>query len=659
MGTTRKSRALSVLFFVALVLYIFVSAYPSTGVRAQSAGEAEISPPDTEDYPNFKTNLKIYDFLGTFIHHIQEEDIQLLENGIPVEITGLEEVRPGAQLVFALNPGPPFAIQDSQAVSRYDNIINSLASWGKSRIGTNIDDLSLITTGGANSNHLDNPTDWVTVLTSSQVDSRTAVPSLDTLFRAISLASDSTIRSGMGKAVLFITPPLEGLLDEPFNNIISQAQQHDVRINVWMVTSPGTYSAKAAEQLSSLAQETQGNYFLYTGEEEFPDLENYFESLRNLYIIDYKSKVTASGTHQLQAQIETQTEPVSTLPVDFDFEILPPAPSLIAPPIRITRSQQNENNWSELLSQTEIPLTPSEQALSIAVDFPDGKPRSLVRSTLYINGSKVDENNLPPFNSFTWNLSDVNSPGTYQIQVEVEDNFGIRGQSGVIPIEVYLELPEPSLLGTIFSNLPTILILVLLLGGSLVFLILVLGGKIKPTTPGVASRFRRRRRKEKPYSPEEISDEAIRTTKEYINQQVNGAEQEPHAVLIPLEDTPYLEEVNSIPIFADEIVIGSNPKKANIIFEDPSIEEIHARIQKISDDEYKVADEHTIAGTWVNYEPVPWDGQSITHGDLIHFGGSGYLFKLMDPTKIRKPVIKTNATIFDLIDSNKKPNYPK
>lgn len=646
----RKGLAFSCLI---LLLNLLVHASPNAVIKAQSSGEAEISPPDTENYPIFKTNLKIYDFQGMFIHNLQNENIQLLENGIPVEITGLQEIRPGAQLVFALNPGPPFAIQDSQAVSRYDNIINSLADWGKSRIGTNIDDLSLITTGGASSNHMNNPSDWVTVLTSSQVDSRSVAPNLDTLFRAVSLASDSPVRSGMGKAVLFITAPLEGLPDEPFDNVIAQAQQHGVRINVWMVTSPGTYSAKAAEQLSRLAQETQGNYFLYTGEEEFPDLENYFEPLRNLYTIEYRSKISRSGTHQLQAQVETKTEPVSTLPVNFEFEILPPAPSLIAPPIRITRAQQNENNWSDFLSKTDIQLFPEEQLLSIAVDFPDGKPRSLVRSTLFVNGSIVDENREPPYDSFTWNLENVNSQGTYQIQVEIEDIFGIRGQSAVIPVEIIIELPEPNLWVTIFSNLPTIIILTLLLSGSVVFLILILSGKIKPTTPGITSRFRRGTKKKKTSQSKENHDKENTTEKDHKKQKEDGSTLEALAVLTPLKDMPDNQKFASIPLYNDEISIGSDPKMVNIVLEDNSIECIHARIKRISDEEFWVTDEHTIAGTWVNYEQVTWDGKSLKQNDLIHFGRIGFLFILKNPPRNQKPVIKKGAVYPDFIEPDK------
>ena len=656
MGKTRNNQALRIFLAMLLLVNLIVLSIPATGAKAQSAGEAEISPPDTENYPIFSTNLKVYDFQGLFIHSLQGENIQLLENGNPVRITGIQEIRPGAQLVFAINPGPPFAIQDSQAVSRYDRIINSLADWGKSRIGTNIDDLSLITTGGASSNHLINPSDWVTVLTSSQVDSRTVVPSLDTLFRGISLASDSPVRPGMGKAVLFITQPLEGLSDEPFDNIIAQAQQHDVRINVWMVTSPGTYSAKAAEQISRLAQETQGDYFLYTGEEELPDLEKYFEPLRNLYSIDYQSEITSSGTHQLQAQVETKTEPVSTLPLNFEFEILPPAPSLIAPPIRITRAPQKENNWSDLLSQTEIPLIPSQQAISIAVDFPDGKPRPLVRSTLYVNGSIVDENNVSPYDSFIWNLENVNSQGTFQIQVEIEDAFGIRGQSALIPVEVILELPEPNLLTAIFSDLPTIAILVLLLTGSLVLLFLVLGGKIKPITPGVSSRFRQGKRKKKHSASEVRPDNGIRKEKEMNRQAGSAALSEALAVLITLEDQPNQQKSRRIPINNLDNLIGSDPKKADIVLEDNSIEAIHARIKWVSEKEYWIMDEHTIAGTWLNFEPVPWDGHSLTDGDLIHFGRIGYLFKITNSSMVRIPVIKTGAVFADLTDSDEQVN---
>jgi hypothetical protein len=257
------------LLILALLLPVVVNAQ-------DGGGKAFITPPTMVVFPYFETYLTVYDSQGKFIQNLKTTDIRMLEDGHSAPVTGVKELRPGVQAVIAINPGPPFAIQNSQAVSRYDFVIESLDKWGGSRIGTTIDDLSLLTTGGASTSHVSDPAEWGSTLTSSQVDAKIATPSLDTLSRAVDLAADPTPRPGMGRAVLFITPPFEGTLDGSLDNIASQAEQNGVKIFVWMVASPGAFSSVEAERLAELAEGTGGAFFCYYGEEELPDTETYF-----------------------------------------------------------------------------------------------------------------------------------------------------------------------------------------------------------------------------------------------------------------------------------------------------------------------------------------------------------------------------------------------
>jgi pSer/pThr/pTyr-binding forkhead associated (FHA) protein len=48
---------------------------------------------------------------------------------------------------------------------------------------------------------------------------------------------------------------------------------------------------------------------------------------------------------------------------------------------------------------------------------------------------------------------------------------------------------------------------------------------------------------------------------------------------------------------------------------------------------FRLADEGSTAGTWVNYTPVSHEGTRLEHGDLIHFGRVGYRFMLKEPRR--------------------------
>ena len=50
------------------------------------------------------------------------------------------------------------------------------------------------------------------------------------------------------------------------------------------------------------------------------------------------------------------------------------------------------------------------QPLEIIVEFPDGHPRPLVRTTLYVDGQIAAENTAEPFNAFTWDLTATRRP---------------------------------------------------------------------------------------------------------------------------------------------------------------------------------------------------------------------------------------------------------
>jgi hypothetical protein len=87
-----------------------------------------------------------------------------------------------------------------------------------------------------------------------------------------------------------------------------------------------------------------------------------------------------------------------------------------------------------------------------------------------------------------------------------------------------------------------------------------------------------------------------------------------------------------------ETLIGSNPHKCTLIVDDPTVAEIHARIQMNDDLSFRIWDEGTIAGTWVNFTRTPEDGALLEHGNLVHIGGIGFRFNVRNPAHIRKPV---------------------
>ena len=113
-----------------------------------------------------------------------------------------------------------------------------------------------------------------------------------------------------------------------------------------------------------------------------------------------------------------------------------------------------------------------------------------------------------------------------------------------------------------------------------------------------------------------------------------------------------------ISITSDEISIGSNPDKATLVLEDPSIEGLHARLVHAPDGAFRLFDQGSIAGTWVNFGPVPADGATLQHGDIVHFGRIGFRFTVHAPGPVLKPNIIEDGELHSDEESGRDPGNP-
>ncbi|MGE5072122.1 MAG: FHA domain-containing protein, partial [Anaerolineae bacterium] len=95
-----------------------------------------------------------------------------------------------------------------------------------------------------------------------------------------------------------------------------------------------------------------------------------------------------------------------------------------------------------------------------------------------------------------------------------------------------------------------------------------------------------------------------------------------------------------IPLNDKEITFGTDPVQSLYVLDDPSLAPRHARITQAEDGQFLVADAGTIAGTWVNFEPVGPEGHPLHHGDVVHFGQLIYRFELKDPPPPPEPKIE-------------------
>lgn len=607
---------------------------------AQVGGGATLSNPNIEAFPRIQLYLDAHDAQGNFIHGLDADQVRILEDGNARPVTQLHQLRPGVQVVVAINPGPSFAIRNNKAISRYDILKETLRDWATSRLGSNIDDLSLLITSGPAASHTPSPAQWISALDAEQIDPRTARPDLDILFRAAGLVSDPLPRPGMSRAILFITAPPEGQSDQSLENLAAQVKEQHVPIFIWMVSSSGAFSTQSAQQLITLSEQTGGEFYTFTGEEALPNPEEYLEPLRHIYSLEYLSGVSTSGAHEIIAQIETGEASIETPPVSFEIEIQPPKPAFVSPPLEIQRQAPEIGESESESNQTDGGLAPQEQRLQVVFEFPDGRLRDLVYSALLVDGSVVAENSQPPFDQFTWKLDPYTSDGLHQLQVQARDALGLTGASQEIPVQVSVTEAGENPLGGFRQNLPILASLFAMLAGAVLLLVLIVGGRLRPR----AHRAARTRRKSDPVTqPVHISTEPGPYRRagwaNRLQWPQRGAGPQAFAYLNPIHDPDQPDTLPPIPVTSDEVTLGSEPGISTLVLDDPSVEALHARLSRQEDGSFRLSDAGSIAGTWVNYSPVSKEGTRLEHGDLVHIGRIGFRFTLRKSTPTRKPVI--------------------
>ena len=609
---------------------------------AQTSAKASIRDLNTATFPILSFYLDVHNGEGAFIHGLQASDIKIIEDDQPIPALDFSELRPGVMLTVVLNPGASFTIRNSQGYSRYDSVLEALVNWSRIRLGSTIDDLSITVTNGPERTHISNPFELFYTLSNYQVDAQTAQPGLDSLFRAVEITSDPVPRIGMERNILFITSPMEGDLSFNIQNLLSQAHQKNIHIFIWIITPQSTSDEKSADNLSELANQTGGTVFTFTGNESIPNLETYLEPQRSLYWVSYQSKLKSGGKHQILAEINPGALTVQTEPVEFEINLQPPNPVFIAPKLKIERKLAQKEN--QIFSNKPAELLPNSHKLQILVDFPDGRARNITHSALYVDGRLAVENQEAPFDQFIWDLSRYNQSGQHLLQVEVTDSLGLTGKTIETPVIITVDQPSTFYLANLKPYLPIIVAMVVIIGGAIGLLALILGGKIQPKSP-----FRTRSRMGSEKSQRAIGQSAsIKNDHETTSKPTTGWTQRrlgSERQAVPLANA-YLTRISEeettatvFPIVTDELIIGSDPNQALLVLDDPSIEAFHARLVRLPDSSYRIIDEASIAGTWVNFVPISKAGVILNHADLIYFGKIGFRFTLREPPQLTKPVI--------------------
>lgn len=325
----------------------------------------------------------------------------------------------------------------------------------------------------------------------------------------------------------------------------------------------------------------------------------------------------------------------------FDLNLQPPNAFPLASALQITRRAPEDDPFN-----TET-LLPETQEIQIIIEFPDGYKRPLARTTLYVDGVIADENTTEPFDKFTWDLTAYASSGEHQITIEAVDSLGLSKTSMPQPILVTVIKP-PSGPQAFLAKYRTELTFGAIVFAGLALFAILLGGRLQflslrrmqaerrahndPLTQPLAAFA------ESPV-PAVKGKKPGRQAKPRKAKTASSPETDALASLVRLQPDGQFAPTPPIPLNGKEILIGADPAQCTQILDDPSISSVHARIRATDDGGYLLLDGGSVAGTWVNYDPIPREGYRLQHGDMVNFGQLRYRFMLRTPPARRIPKI--------------------
>ncbi len=628
---------------------------PVLSVSAQNSPALEISPPNTEQFPRITLYLDAYGQNGDPLTGLSEGKIELKENGTELEPEEFQEISPGIQLVIAVNSSPPLGIQDVLGNSRLHYIKEALISWLSASEGSAPDDLSLISNDGLEVTHRASPSDLISALEGYNPQPRETAADFSVLSDAVQLAADPLKSPGGKRIVLFFSPPPTPQEIGGLESLISQAVESGVRIYPIQISSPAFFGSVGAEKLQEMASQTGGDFFPYAGimaaeeqeqtdndqeatpeppqpYESLPDLADLLDRYRNTYLLSYQSQITTSGTHQVEITIE-QESTLLTASREFSLQVDPPNAALLNPPQLIVRENPQPGN-------PDLPLVeyqPQEVRLEAYLEFPDDLPRELTETTLRVNGEVVDQNTSAPYDQFVWDISQIRSPGIYYLTVEVVDELGLRHSSLRTPIEVLLDTPEPSLTTIFNENRLGFFGLAVILALGLGFLVMILRGIIQPRGfPGNNAFFSKSRPGQKS-SPRQAAFRQGNGKPLPVMSRPPSGNSQPSLQrspfrLIAVNEAARAFHPQPYSLPQDRLMIGSQKSAVDLAVSHPSVSPQHALLDWDDQQQsYRIADQGTDAGTWVNYSQL--EGEQLLllkNGDIIHFGQAGFRFQQAD-----------------------------
>ncbi len=364
---------------------------------------------------------------------------------------------------------------------------------------------------------------------------------------------------------------------------------------IWLTNEdlPPTGQQQGQDYLIQVASSARGLAVKMENATDWAIIWNRITTFRNQTIIRYQVPDLQGGTFPVEMALVNQPETAVTAEIDVPTNM---------PSILIDLPEESRTlNLPDLEDPVALRFATSARWL-------DGVERTLTAAQLVVNGVP-QEIDVAEIAEFTAEISNLGY-GANTIQVAVLDDQGMRATSPVITLQVNegrRAIPDEldaggGLVQTLVRWLAILLVIAVLAGG----LFFIWRQGLLKSLPTLLPRGRSRRRR----------SAGPQVTYEQAEEDVDGPRV--LARLVVLDAISKMPP--EMPLIGVQVRLGRSPQQADIAFEnDITVSRLHATMM-LEGTHYRIFDEGSTSGTWVNEKQVPEYGTQLANGDEINLG---------------------------------------
>jgi hypothetical protein len=394
-------------------------------------------------------------------------------------------------------------------------------------------------------------------------------------------------------------------INEPADIITRTASLNLPIHTIWVDSTDLTFAGQQQGQafLQEVSDSSYGVATTLDNSDGLAEIWGHIASFREQARVRYVMDDLTGGSFDIELSLAN--DPAASDSMTVEMPDNQPQVTLILPP---------ESDTITLPSLEEpIPIR-----LGATVSWLDGLEREITSIRVLVNGKDADEVPVEEIDDFTIELTGLHY-GPNTIELIVEDDQGLRATNPPTIITVSEgdeDIPKELRPGRELGNIVLDIFLILIVVAVIVGIILWIrrSGKLPTLFPKGRSK---RSQGGVTYATSETSAEAKGAMEDYGRPVV-------YASLEVIESITEMPQ--RLDLIGPVIRLGRTPTQSDIAFrEDLTVSRQHANLM-LEGNHYRIFDENSTSGTWVNGRQVPEYGVELADGDEIHLGAVHLIF---------------------------------